>query len=238
MTNTVAPAGPGSPRTCGSRQSGAGSEGDRGCYSAPRWSTCPAASSGPSINSVVFPLDYTVLSVHFLEVDGEVLPFDVSPLAWAEAAARCGGEAGLFRAYYEHLLAALEWDLGDVLGHLDVIKIHASGGVDDAEVDQLVGQVLERCAARGMLLDLNARGLSKPCAEVYPSPAILARAHSAGVEIITGDDSHHPDGVGLNLERAAKVAHGAGYREVRLPERLGGTGWPLLRPSSAVGAPR
>lgn len=169
-----------------------------------------------------WPVEYVVISVHFLEIGGEVVPFDFSPEQWSRAVGLCGGQAQLFRRYYEHVLDALEWGLGDVLGHLDVIKIFSSSPVHDSEVDGLVGTILDRCARDGVVLDLNARGLIKPCAEIYPSPSILQRAAKAGVDVITGDDSHAPEQVGLNLDKAAAAARDAGYTEVCLPQRLGG----------------
>ena len=51
------------------------------------------------------------------------------------------------------------------------------------------------------------------------------RALERGVGIITGDDSHSPDDVGRNLDRAAEIAKGVGYDRVQLPARLGGTSW-------------
>jgi histidinol-phosphatase (PHP family) len=175
-----------------------------------------------------WPLEYVVLSVHNVVFeDGAVLPFDFTPRHWREAAERCGGPAALARRYYAHVLEALTWGVADVLGHLDVIKVFAPGPLEDAGVDALIDEVLARCAEAGVVLDLNARGLLKPCAEVYPSPAILRRAARAGVALITGDDSHAPEQVGLNLDRAAAVARAAGYEALHLPRRLGGTAYSL-----------
>jgi histidinol-phosphatase (PHP family) len=174
-----------------------------------------------------WPLDYVVISVHFIEHEGEVFPFDYSAAEWMRAAQVCGGVPQLFRRYYEHVLEAVEWRIGDVLGHLDVIKIHAESSVEDAKVDALIDEILRRCAELDVKLDLNARGLIKPCAEIYPSLKILTRAHERGVGIVTGDDSHKPSDVGLNLDRALRWAARAGYDAIELPARLGGECWPI-----------
>lgn len=174
-----------------------------------------------------WPLDFVVVSVHFVSQGEDFYPFDFSDVDWSRAAAVFGGPVGLFRAYYDHVLAALDWGVGHVLGHLDVIKLFAPAAVDDAGVDDRIGEVLERCAATGVVLDLNARGLLKPCAEVYPSRRILERARAAGVEIVPGDDSHAPEQVGLGLEAALDHARAAGYRRISLPSSLGGRTWPL-----------
>ena len=174
-----------------------------------------------------WPLDYTVLSVHFLEIRGNVVPFDASPRDWQRALALCGGQVALYCCYYEHVLQALEWGVGDVLGHLDVIKVFAEQGVEDPSIDRLIDEVLARCAERDLVLDLNARGLIKPCGEVYPSRSILARAHRAGVKVVLGDDSHAPEQVGLNLDRAVAAARAGGLSRLCLPPRLGGQCWDL-----------
>lgn len=174
-----------------------------------------------------WPLDYVVISVHFIEVDGEFIPFDYSSDEWRRAARLCGGVPALYRRYYRHVLDALEWEIGDIVGHLDVIKIHAEHQVTDPEVEELVEEILARCAALDIRLDLNARGLIKPCEELYPSQEILERACSKGVGIVTGDDSHAPDDVGLNIEQALRTAMDAGYRKLELPKCLGGESFAL-----------
>jgi histidinol-phosphatase (PHP family) len=172
-----------------------------------------------------WPLDYTVLSVHFLEIDGAIVPFDLSGDHWRRAAELCGGEVALYCRYYEHVIDALSWDIGDVLGHLDVIKLFADSPVEDPAIDALVDQVLETCRRKGMVLDLNARGLLKPCREVYPGSRLLRRAAQVGVSIVTGDDSHAPEQVGFNLDQALQVAKAAGFQQICLPARLGATCW-------------
>jgi histidinol-phosphatase (PHP family) len=174
-----------------------------------------------------WPFDYLVLSIHFLEAQGEFVAFDLSSRHWGKAVARLGGEVPMYLRYYDHMLDALTWGVGDVLGHFDLIKIHRQGPVEHPEIDAKIELILERCAALGMVLDLNARGLDKPCGEVYPSLAILRRALRAGVDLVTGDDSHSPGGVGSNLDRALDHARQAGYRRIALPARLGGQGWDI-----------
>ncbi len=174
-----------------------------------------------------WPIDYRVLSVHFFNADGEFVPFDLSPKHWGYVAERCGGVVQLFARYFDQILEALSWDVADVLGHVDLIKIYADGPVSHPEIDARLDRIAERCAETGAVLDLNARGLVKPCGEVYPSIDILRRARAAGVDLVPGDDSHAPDQVGLNLDRALEHARRAGYREIALPRRLGGRRWKI-----------
>ena len=97
----------------------------------------------------------------------------------------------------------------------------------DAQLDELTRLLLAReqdnlaIAARldnirGLLLDLNARGLQKPCRAIYPSLEILRIAREANVKVTLGDDSHAPSEVGRDLDRVVDHAREAGYSEIWL----------------------
>ena len=70
-------------------------------------------------------------------------------------------------------------------------------------------------------MDVNARGLLKPCKSIYPDDWILAEAGRIGVPVTLGDDSHGPSEVGLNLHVAVEAVARAGYEHIWLV-RAGG----------------
>lgn len=174
-----------------------------------------------------WPLDYVILSVHFLTINNEIIPFDYNQTHWNRAKELCGGEVGLYNAYLDHVLEALDWNIGDILGHLDVIKLYSLSKVEDESINTRLSKILDRCKKKGMILDLNARGLLKPYGEIYPSFEILKIAAEKGVGIIPGDDSHAPDQVGLNIGKAMAIAKEAGYERITLPASLGGNSWAI-----------
>jgi histidinol-phosphatase (PHP family) len=68
----------------------------------------------------------------------------------------------------------------------------------------------------GVALDVNARGLIKPCKRIYPDDWILSEARRIGVPVTLGDDSHGPRDVGLNLHVAVAAIARAGYGQLWL----------------------
>jgi histidinol-phosphatase (PHP family) len=103
----------------------------------------------------------------------------------------------------------------EVLGHFDLFKVFHSGPLAPSErVLARIEDLMQCIARRGLLLDLNARGLNKPCRAIYPSLEILQIARAAGVAAALGDDSHAPAEVGQNLDRVLDHARAAGYSEL------------------------
>jgi histidinol-phosphatase (PHP family) len=70
-------------------------------------------------------------------------------------------------------------------------------------------------------MDVNARGLIKPCKAIYPADWILEDARRIGVKVTLGDDSHAPDQVGARLDQAVEALRRAGYTEMALVNRDG-----------------
>ena len=174
-----------------------------------------------------WPIEYVVLSIHFVETPTKFVPYDLTPQHWNLARRLSGGAVPLYVRYYEMVLDALTWNVADIIGHLDLIKLYAQEPVRDPAIDAALDAVLRGCVATETLLDLNARGLVKACKEIIPSVEILRRARELGVEIVPGDDSHAPEQVGRNLDRAVALARDAGYSRITLPRRLGGRSWEI-----------
>ena len=116
------------------------------------------------------------------------------------------------------MLELLEWRIAHVIGHLDLIKIflEPSEQVDTPAIRAKVCGILETMRDRGVAMDINARGLIKPCRCIYPADWILSEAHRIGVPVTLGDDSHGPEEVGARLDHAVAALRRAGYSEMAL----------------------
>ncbi len=156
-----------------------------------------------------YPFDYTVGSVHFI---GEHT-FDFSKEAYDTGVRAFGGMDPWVEEYYRLVRSLLDMGVTDVLGHLDIIKIFADnvGGYRSERVQAAEHETLEAALRAGVVLDVNARGLMKACAEIYPGPDLLAKAQRMGVPATLGDDSHSVDQVGLRLDKALDAMRAAGY---------------------------
>ena len=160
-----------------------------------------------------YPFDYAIGSDHVI---GDGFPFD--HFAMVEKLP----EYGIDRIFVESLgqvTRAAATGLFDVIGHLDQAKKYGYRPVDTAAVAAAAEEALSTIAAAGIALELNTCGWSKPAAEAYPAPHLLARARTLGIPITFGSDAHQPDDVGREFWRAAQAARAAGYATVlRLPD--------------------
>ncbi len=165
-----------------------------------------------------YPFDYVVGSVHFVYEIG----FDYSPEWYRRALERAGSLEQLFIDYYALVREVVEMDRFQILGHLDLIKVFAGRVVDSPAVQEAEAKTLDVIAQHDIVLDLNARGLIKPCKEQYPRKALLEAACQRGISVTLGDDSHAPGDVGQNLPEMVQLARLAGYRTlVRLTKESG-----------------
>jgi histidinol-phosphatase (PHP family) len=171
-----------------------------------------------------WPFQYFVGSVHFVRYGGEDICIDWDRARIAEALRRAGSPERLYLDYYDHVIELLDWRIARVIGHLDLIKIflEPSEQVDTPAIRAKVRGILEIMRDRGVAMDINTRGLIKPCRCIYPADWILAEAHRIGVPITLGDDSHGPDEVGARLEHAVAALRRAEYSGMALVQPSGG----------------
>lgn len=157
-----------------------------------------------------YPFDYVVGSVHY--VRGMII--DCSAEGHRQVVDACGGMEEMVEEYYRVVRGMLAMGVADVLGHLDLVKIFAGGLPKTPRIRDAERETLDAAMRAGVILDVNARGLRKPCREVYPGPELLAAARAMGLPATLGDDSHAPDQVGLGLDQAAAAMRAAGYEAI------------------------
>lgn len=151
-----------------------------------------------------YPYDYVIGSIHYIGA----WPFDNPDFA-AEFEERDLRE--VYREYFQLVAQAARSGLFHSMGHLDLPKkfghLPAEGYLDLAE------EALQIIAGEGLALDMNTAGWRKPVGEIYPSPALLARARELGIRVVLGSDAHAPEKVGYRFPDAAMLLKQAGYTE-------------------------
>lgn len=157
-----------------------------------------------------YPFDYVVGSVHYIRG----LMVDYTREIWTELVALCGGRDAMVEEYYRIVRGLLAMGISDVLGHLDLVKIFAGGPLDSPRIRAAEDETLCAAASAGVVLDVNARGLMKPCAAVYPTVDLLSRARALGIPATLGDDAHAPEQVGLRLDASLANIRAAGYTSI------------------------
>ncbi|WP_068784450.1 histidinol-phosphatase HisJ [Paenibacillus phocaensis] len=156
-----------------------------------------------------YPWDYVIGSVHFL---GE---WDVSDFRqvhhWEGQ-----DELAVYERYYEAVTKAAQTGFYDFLGHLDVIKRfgHQPGAEQVEETIRLEQRALSAVKEAGIAMELNASGLSKPCAEMFPSERILRAAIEMGIPLTVGSDAHDPLKLSEHLDQARTLLYNLGVREL------------------------
>lgn len=160
------------------------------------------------------PYDYLVGSVHYLEMDSNHILIDASEDLYMRAVDLAGSVEELGLLYFGHVEELLSWDLVDIIGHIDLIKIFDPSPRPSKRIRSYVAGILETMLDRGVGLDVNPAGLNKPCKQIYPAPWILREAARMGVVPVLGDDSHSPEGVGRHLDAALDLLRSTGHREL------------------------
>jgi histidinol-phosphatase (PHP family) len=101
--------------------------------------------------------------------------------------------------------------LFDIVGHPDLIKIFGLKPSND--VSQIYEETARAIADSQMCVEINAKGLVRPCKEIYPNLQFLKILHDNSVPITFGSDAHSPEDLGLNLNEASKWARSAEFKE-------------------------
>jgi histidinol-phosphatase (PHP family) len=160
--------------------------------------------------------DYVIASVHLVDyVDGWAMVSE-SMAVKAYFAAHSLREA--YEPYFEELWRAARSGLGDVLGHLDLVKrfgVTKYGPFDPTAFADEIRSVLQAVIGAGMGLEINTSGWRQVPGEPYPSLTILRWYRELGGEILTiGSDAHHVNQLGNGCAEALNLACEAGFRAI------------------------
>lgn len=161
-----------------------------------------------------YPWDYLIGSVHFL---GE---WDITDHRQTH-----GWEGqdvmSVYRRYYDAVQKSALSGLYDIIGHMDVIKRFGYGPQtpeERAEARALELETLKVISGSGIAMELNASGLTKPCAEMFPAEHVLQQAYALGIPLTVGSDAHDPLKLGDGLQEAREMLWRTGFRELAVFE--------------------
>jgi histidinol-phosphatase (PHP family) len=151
-----------------------------------------------------FKPDYIVGSVH--HVDN--ISFDYSKKTYTQAVTAAGGIEALYCRYLDAQYRLISELRPPVVGHFDLIRIYDPDYLQHLsrpKVREKVQRNLELIRHLNLIMDVNARAITKGATEPYPTYSILKQAVKLGIPLVPGDDSHGIDTVGLNIDRVIKV---------------------------------
>ena len=162
--------------------------------------------AAPYLRSLIrrFVPDYTLASVH--HVDG--IGFDYSPESYARAVSVAGGIEALYCRYFDAQFQLLSEIRPQVVGHFDLIRIYDPDyrtRIERPSVRRKVERNLELIRRLDLIMEVNARAITKGASEPYPTRSILEQAVRLGVALVPGDDSHGVDTVGQHIDRVIRL---------------------------------
>ncbi len=167
----------------------------------------PGAEERMDRDGSALPYDYVIGSVH--RVDNEEVDHPDHQEIYEK-----WETYDLYEAYYKNVREAALSGRFEILGHPDLIKIFRH--FPDRDITPMLEETADAVAESGIVVDVNAAGLRKPIAEIYPSRQLLEMFYRRGVPIILSSDAHAPDQVALGYDKSLKLVHDVGYREVAI----------------------
>jgi histidinol-phosphatase (PHP family) len=150
-------------------------------------------------------LDYLIGSCHLL---GE-WPVDHSAVK-DEYITR--GIDNVWEAYFDNLLACASSGLFNIIGHFDLAK--KFGYRPSKDFSAKIREIARAAHRTNTAVELNTSGLRKLAKEIYPSESIVKILFEENTAVTLGSDSHTPDDVGADFDKAAAVLRKIGYTKI------------------------
>lgn len=113
--------------------------------------------------------------------------------------------------YWNAFERCIRSGLFDFVAHPDLVK--KFGFKPAGDLRRWYEPGIAALAETGGAIEINTAGLRKPVGELYPSREFLELASAAAIPLLINSDSHAPEEVGLDFDRAVAAAREAGYRE-------------------------
>ncbi len=176
-----------------------------------------------------FSPDYLIGAVHFVNTEkgfytvdhhAEVIKQNLIKL-YSKADGTIDGKKAVCD-YFEAERAMLAKGNFDILAHPDLLrKRNGELKIFDEEESwykEEVKATVKAIAKAGVISEINTGAIARGAMDdVYPSKYFLELLHEHQVPICINSDAHTKDGLDCAFDRAADIAHRAGYTELNYP---------------------
>lgn len=147
------------------------------------------------LNTYGHYLDDAILSVHFLQHEGQYDCIDFSKEVYLNFAEKVGGIKVMYSQYYETVKKSIDVDLGPYkpkrIGHPSLIHKFQLAHNEVIDDQMQIKALLDHMKTNGYELDVNSAGLSKSlCKEPYPPYEAINYARAIQVPLVFGSDAH------------------------------------------------
>jgi len=150
--------------------------------------------------------DYLIGAVHYITPDWDV----DNPLKldrWKQQPVE-----EVWTRYFQALTQAAQSGLFDFLAHPDLVK--KFGHIPRGDLLPYYRDALDAIEASKMAIEASTAGLRKEVGQIYPSMQFLKEAFRRNIPVLISSDSHAPQEVGHEFQRALDLVKEVGYREL------------------------
>lgn len=155
-------------------------------------------------------LDYLVGSVHHIYE----IPSDYDEAHFLKLEQKLGNTEAVFAAYYDSQFDLMKAVHPKVIGHFDLIRIFRDEFSLLEPIWKKIKRNLDYAIAYGALFEINARAFKKELTAPYPKKEIIQYILNHNGKLTLGDDSHHPQQVGLYFDKLFDYLHDIGVFQV------------------------
>lgn len=170
-------------------------------------------------------LDYTVGSIHFVDMLPEGLRWEIDGshrlfLDGLKKIFQNDIKAAIIR-YYELTREMISTACPTIIGHLDKIKIQNVDGKffseSEAWYQDEIKKTITLIGSVGAIVEVNTRGIyQKKSDTTYPSPWILSCLNEHNIPITISSDAHHPKDLVNQFSETATILHNIGFKTISI----------------------
>ncbi len=124
---------------------------------------------------------------------------------------------GLFRKYFEMVLAAVESEIFDIIGHCDLIRIFGFKPTIDPE--PFYRKLACSMRRHNVAFEVNTNGRNRPLADFYPDRKFLYIFREEHVPVCVNSDAHMPSRVSQYFDEAYELLRYIGFNEMAVFEK-------------------
>lgn len=151
-------------------------------------------------------LDDAILSVHFLEIEGNYYCMDYDENVFKDMVERSGGLSAVYSHYFQTVNQSILHSFGKFqpnrIGHITLAKKFQTYFPADFSYEDQIYEILKNMSERNMSLDYNGAGAVKPyCLEPYPPDWVIKEAQKRKIPLVYGSDAHSAKGLGQGLDQ-------------------------------------
>jgi histidinol-phosphatase (PHP family) len=170
-------------------------------------------------------LDYTIGSVHFVEIlpDGTGWEIDGTHTSFLEGFEKIfhNNIQDTIERYLELTREMILTACPTIIGHMDKIKIQNIDGKffseDDSWYQDEIRRTIDVIESSGAIVEVNTRGIyQKKSATTYPSPWILEILNQKNIPVTINSDAHHPSNIVSEFSGTASLLKKIGFKTISI----------------------